>query len=93
MPICPLCNGRKSALAHINTGPDSSHHHWKRVNCSVCAGAGTVTEAKQAALDRGQHLRKQRLEAGLTLFDYARQHNMTPAQVSALEFGRNTSMD
>lgn len=93
MSICQLCAGRKSALAHINTGPESNQHHWKRVNCSVCDGAGTVTEDKQVVFERGQQLRKQRLDAGLTLSDYARQHNMTPAQVSALEFGRNTSLN
>lgn len=88
---CPNCKGKGTVFAHMNTGPDSSKHHWGDIQCMTCRGSGKITQEQADRIEAGQKLYRQRLNSGETLVEAAARQGMTAAQLSAIEHGRTPS--
>ena len=86
---CPGCNGKRTVFGHMNTGPDSSKHKWGDMLCMTCRGSGEITQDHADRIEAGQKLYRKRLNSGETLGEAAARQGMTPAQLSAIEHGRN----
>ena len=85
---CPECKGKGTVFGHMNTGPDSSKHKWGDMQCMTCAGRGEITQHHADLIEQGLKLYRQRLSSGETLGEAAARQGMTPAQLSAIEHGR-----
>lgn len=86
--VCPGCGGEKTALAHFNTGADSSQHYWAKAPCPTCQGEGVVTQQHWDAIQHGKQLRAERRARQETLFDAARRMGISTPELSRLESGR-----
>lgn len=94
--VCPACNSKKPepTLAHHNTGPDSSGHYWSMVTlkCDVCdSDPKGATKEDCERWGRGQDMRKDRLDRGVSLYHEALSLGISSADLSALERGKRPS--
>gem|GEM_PF-3394527 len=88
MPTCPRCDGKKTSIAHVNTGPDAKKHRWEERQCDTCKGLGEITQEHEARIARGKEMRNTRVARGESLLDAAKRQGITPSQLSAIELGK-----
>ena len=85
---CYACNGVGEVTAHLNYG--GSNGEWKVINCPTCAGTGEITSEHAARIEAGRKARHARVLDGISLSEQARRLGITPAQLSAIEHGRQS---
>lgn len=83
---CEHCNGTGTVAALAR--PSEGDCFEVKLSCWTCDGAGTVTQAKLDAIERGRVLRRARIDRGQTVREVASEYGMTASQLSALEHGR-----
>ena len=89
---CQRCNGHGMVgPAHINRG--DKPHTWEMIRCTSCGGSGYWTARQAIAARNGEEIRRRRIERGESLRDAARRLGMSPAELSAVENGRDILED
>lgn len=87
--VCGKCkgSGRTAGPVHINRG-DQPHEWVDSLPCFYCDGVGRVNDDKFAALQLGEHFRKQRIARGESVFEASKRLGLSPAELSGLERGK-----
>jgi DnaJ-class molecular chaperone len=88
MPTCPTCKGKRTNIAHINTGIDSQRHRWSEIPCFTCNGAGNISDEHATRITKGAEMRQARVARKESLYEAAARMGMTAARLSAIEHGR-----
>ena len=83
--VCPICEGRKRALAHINRG--SAPHSWEKMDCRACAGTGMISAETATAIANGRSMRERRIARDESLREAAKRLGVSPAELSRIEHG------
>lgn len=86
---CPHCKGKGGGMAHINRGPDSSTHSFEWRDCLSCRGSGEITPEYAARIEAGRKMRDERVAQRKSLVEAANERGISPAELSAIEMGRN----
>jgi DNA-binding XRE family transcriptional regulator len=83
--ICPSCGGAKTGY-RISCGDRGC---WtSEITCDFCKGEGQVSAEASERWQRGDALRKARVERGLTLSEQAAILGVAPKALNDVEFGR-----
>jgi hypothetical protein len=88
--ICPSCNGAKRLFAFWD-GRDKDGKATSgsgMVNCFTCDGAGEITEEHARRIAAGRARMEARIARRVTLKEEADRLGITPAELSAIESGR-----
>lgn len=91
---CPDCGGIGRIAEHVSgERPDGSRFgEWRRVECILCAGFGTVAPSLAALrlriIAEGERRRAGREARGLSLREEARRPGIPPRDLSDIEDGR-----
>lgn len=95
--ICPKCGGKPAepSVVFMNTGEDYTKHRQEMrvMPCGVCDGSGQATPEQAHRYWEGRRMRDERIARGETLGEAAERMGLTPAQLSAIEHGRQPSND
>lgn len=84
---CPHCNGKRRLYAFWDgVRPEDSGSGY--VDCSTCKGNGSISQAHMDRITEGERRRNDRVSRGVSLNEEARKFGITPAQLSALERGK-----
>ena len=81
---CPSCDG-KGRVGYGRSG--------QSIICYLCDGTGQVTELVFARAERGRHLSRLRVNAGVSLRELAKQARLNPTVLSDVEHGRAEASD
>lgn len=83
---CYACKGVGEVTAHLNYG--GSDGEWKIINCPTFVGTCEISGEHAARIEAGRKARHARIIDGISLSEQARRLGITPAQLSAMEHGR-----
>ena len=88
--ICPGCRGEKTAkVLHVNYAPGYSGPPITELPCFVCDGLGTITDLRKKLMERGEKLRRFRVDVlGLGLREAASRWGFSGSELSYIEQGR-----
>ncbi len=83
--VCPSCGGAKTGY-RIACGDRGCR--TGEITCDFCKGEGQVSSEASERWQRGDALRKARVERGLTLSEQAAILGVAPKALNDVEFGR-----
>lgn len=87
--ICPQCEGRRQTMAFVDYAPPNQARSGpKLIPCSMCRGAGEITEEHAARIEAGKARKADRRARGLTLSQEARRLDISPKALCDIEQGR-----
>ena len=80
--VCPHCHGDGKTVGYGCPG-------FKRIElpCPLCDSTGNVTPEVLARVERAVHLRRVRVDAGMSLRELARAAKLSPVELSEIERG------
>ena len=81
---CPHCGGR-GANQGIACGPDRCV--MRTLACSTCKGAGVITPYRQAKIEAGETMRKDRIARDMTQREEAKRRGLNVVVYSQMERG------
>lgn len=84
MLTCPMCEGRKESEAVLC---GHGHCQIKMVKCSLCEGAGQVTEDHAERYREGRRRRDDRVARGKSLREEANRLGISASALSRIERG------
>lgn len=84
---CPDCKGHKGGVG-LFCGQGVSYQKW--TPCSSCKGTGSVTKGHAARIERGERLRRDRIDRDTSLREEAKRLNISPVELSHIEQGRES---
>lgn len=88
--VCPTCRGDRQVMAFVD-GRDKNGKRWGRngmVDCMTCEGTGSIPVERARWMEEGRTHRQARVDRRESLHEAAQRLGITPAQVSAMETGR-----
>lgn len=88
--VCPTCCGDRQVMAFVD-GRDKNGKRWgrqERIACMQCAGTGTISAERARWMEECRVHRLARVDRRESLHEAAQRLGITPAQVSAMETGR-----
>lgn len=85
MTTCPICEGSGRKLAFINRGPDIRTHSLEEIPCTLCNGAGSLTNEQLRRVEIGNAMRAERVAQGKSLLEASRELGCSPAELSNWE--------
>ena len=86
--VCPSCGGAKAGY-RITCGDRGCR--LGEITCDFCKGEGQVSSEASERWQRGDALRKARVERGLTLSEQAAILGVAPKALNDVEIGRRRS--
>lgn len=91
MPACPACKGEKEVFVfadgHHEDGTAFSRNGL--MACFTCKGVGSISDEHAARIVAGKKLRDERVARREGLMEASTRLGMSPAELSAIETGRN----
>lgn len=83
--LCPICEGSGKNLAFVNRGPDISTHSLDEIPCTLCRGAGSLSNEQMRRREIGKAMRNERVAKQKSLLEAACELGCTPAELSRWE--------
>lgn len=85
MATCPICEGSGQNLAFVNRGPDISTHSLEAIPCTLCDGAGSLSDEQLRRIEIGKAMRAERVAQGKSLLEASSELGCSPAELSNWE--------
>ena len=82
--ICPHCKGRKTSPTFVTTKTGCS---FREIDCFTCKGAGFITRDHRDRIVKGEGIRLERINRGLSLRQEALRLGIKPIDLARLERG------
>jgi hypothetical protein len=86
--ICPDCRGEKTMFGLACR--EGEPYKPFTSTCRFCKGVGSVSPAMAHVYERGERMRKERVQLGRTLHQQARLLGMHPEDLNNLEFSKGS---